>query len=73
MTVELQINNSISPDARFLGWAPSPCRVRLTNPSGMTGPSVDLQLTAKSAAGTGQVLFRTGPSGSFSSASAYRR
>ncbi len=36
MNVELQINNSASPRARFVSWAPSPCRIRVTNPSGAT-------------------------------------
>jgi tyrosinase len=66
MTVELQINNNTSPDARFFGWAPSPCRIRITNPSGTTGPSVNLQLTGKTAAGgDGQVVFRAGATGAF--------
>jgi len=34
MDVELQINNSASPNARFVSWAPSPCRIRVTNPAG---------------------------------------
>ena len=63
MTVELQINNSTSSDARFLGWVPSPCRIRVTNPSGMTGPSVNLQLVGNTAAGGGQVVFRSGAAG----------
>jgi tyrosinase len=64
MTVELQINNSTSPGARFLGWVPSPCRIRVTDPSGMTGASVKLQLASKTAGG-GQVVFRAGPNGAF--------
>ena len=34
MKVELQINNSISVRANYVGWAPSPCRIRVTNPVG---------------------------------------
>ena len=32
MNVELQITNSVSPRARFVTWAPSPCRMRVTDP-----------------------------------------
>jgi tyrosinase len=65
MIVELQINDSTSPDARFLGWTPSPCRIRVSNPSGTPGPSVNLQLTGNSAPGGGQVVFRPGATGAF--------
>src|SRR5262245_2202767 len=65
MDVELQINNSASPDARFVTWAPSPCRIRVTNPSGATSPSVNVKLTGASAAGGGTVVFRKGATGSF--------
>src|ERR1700688_1002228 len=65
MTIELQINNSTSHDARVLGWGPSPCRIRLTNPSGTAGPSVDLQMTGKTASGGGRVVFRAGATGVF--------
>jgi tyrosinase len=67
MDVELQINNSTSPDARFISWAPSPCRVRVTNPSGITSSTVNVQITGKSASGGGAVVFRTGTAGAFSS------
>jgi tyrosinase len=67
MDVELQINNSTSPAARFVSWAPSPCRIRVTNPSGPASPTVNLQLTATSAASAGAVVFRSGISGAFSS------
>jgi tyrosinase len=65
MNVELQIHDSTSPDARFLGWVPSPCRIRVTDPSGTTGPSVNLQITGNTAAGGGQVVLRTGTTGAF--------
>jgi len=51
MDVELQINNSASPAARFVTWAPSPCRIRVTNPSGVSTPTVSIGITATSAAG----------------------
>jgi tyrosinase len=60
MKVELQINNSISPRARFVGWAPAPCRIRVTDPVGALGPSVSVQLRSVSAAGGGAVRFRAG-------------
>lgn len=66
MEVELHINNSKSARARFVAWAPSPCRIRVTNPSGATGPTVSLAITGRSAAGGGVVVFRKGATGSFS-------
>jgi tyrosinase len=66
MEVQLQINNSTSARARFVTWAPSPCRIRVTNPSGAVGPTVSLTVTGRSAAGGGAVVFRKGTSGSFS-------
>ena len=66
MNVELQINNSPSPGARFLSWAPSPCRIRVTNPSGVTSPTVNLTITGSSGAGGGAVVFRRGATGGFS-------
>jgi len=67
MNVELQINNSAAPAARFVSWAPSPCRIRVTNPSGASSPTVNMKITAASAAGGGAVGFRSGTTGSFSS------
>jgi tyrosinase len=64
MKVELQINNAISPGARFVGWSPSPCRIRVTNPTGATTPMVKIQLKSVSAVSAGAVVFRkvtTGP------------
>jgi tyrosinase len=66
MNVELQINNSVGPGARFVSWAPSPCRIRVTNPSGATSPTVNVQITAASVASGGAVVFRSGTTGSFS-------
>lgn len=66
MNVELQINNSTSAGARFVAWAPSPCRIRVTNPSGILTPSVSVVLTGRSAAGGGAIVFRRGTTGSFS-------
>jgi tyrosinase len=66
MRVELQINNSASANARFLTWAPSPCRIRVTDATGATGPTATIRLSGASAAGGGVVVFRAGTSGSFS-------
>jgi len=66
MNVELQINNSTSPTARFVSWAPSPCRIRMTNPSGATSPSVNVRIAGSSAAGGGAVVFRRNTTGAFS-------
>jgi tyrosinase len=65
MNVELQINNNTNPNARFLGWAPSPCRLRITNPSGAVGPSTTLQITGTTQPGGGHVVFRTATRGAF--------
>ena len=67
MNVEIQINSSPSAAARFVTWAPSPCRIRVSNPSGATSPTVNVKISAASAAGGGGVVFRAGVSGSFSS------
>ena len=66
MKIEIQINNSVNPAARFVGWAPSPCRIRITDPTGATTPVVAVQLRSASAATGGAVVFRAGTTGSFS-------
>src|SRR5258708_34871289 len=66
MTVELQINNSMDPKAQFVTWAPSPCRIRVTNPSGATTPTVNVQIAGISVATGGAVVFRAGSTGAFS-------
>ena len=65
MDVELQINNSPNPKARFVSWVPSPCRIRVTNPLGAPSPIVGLKITGVSAAGGGAVVFRSGATGAF--------
>jgi tyrosinase len=67
MTVELQINNSVNPRAQFVSWVPSPCRLRVTNPSGAPSPFVNVQLTGRSVPGGGAVVFRRNTTGPFSS------
>lgn len=66
MTVELQINNSVDPRARFVSWAPSPCRIRVTDPSDASSPTVQVQITGSSVTGGGAVVFRSGTTGQFS-------
>lgn len=66
MKVELQINNSTSSNARFVGWAPSPCRIRVTNPTGAFPRLVKIQLRSSSTSGGGAVVFRKGTTGAFS-------
>ena len=72
MNVELQINDSSSPNAGFVGWAPSPCRIRVTNPARLPLPApplppirVRVRLRSVSAAGAGAVVFRSGTTGAF--------
>jgi tyrosinase len=66
MRVELEINNSANAAARFVSWVPSPCRIRMTDPSGATSPTVNLRINATSSANGGEVVFRSGMTGSFS-------
>ena len=66
MNVELQINNSVNPGARFVSWAPSACRIRVTNPSGATSPTTSVRITGRSVASAGAVVFRTSTTGPFS-------
>src|SRR5215510_11780313 len=68
MNVELQINNSTSTRARFVSWVPSPCRIRITNPSGASSShGMNIKLSSVSAASGGAVVFRKGTTGAFSS------
>src|SRR5689334_11876962 len=65
MDIELQVNNSTSPRARFISWVPSPCRILVTNPSGSTGATVNVKISGKSAANGGAVVFGTKETGPF--------
>jgi tyrosinase len=65
MTADLEINNSANARARYLTWFPSPCRIRLTDASGATGP-VNVTLTGRSTATGGVVRFRTTQAGAAS-------
>jgi tyrosinase len=66
MNVELQINSSVNANARYVTWAPSTCRIRVTDPAGATTPTVAVRLTSSSAASAGAVGFRAATTGAFS-------
>jgi tyrosinase len=63
MRVEIQINNSTSPAARYVAWAPAPCRIRMTDPTGATQAVVPVQIRSASAATGGSLVFRSGTTG----------
>lgn len=58
MKVEVQINNTTNANGRFVGWSPSPCRIRITDPTGALTPTVTVQLGAVSTATGGAIMFR---------------
>ena len=58
MTVELHINNSADVNARYVSWAPSPCRIRLTDASGSPTPVV-VKISSTSTTTGGGVVFQT--------------
>jgi tyrosinase len=66
MEVELQINNSAEANARFVTWAPSPCRIRMTDPAGTTTDPVNIRLTSVSGATGGTVRFSEESTGPYS-------
>ena len=71
MNVELQINDSSDPNSGFVGWAPSPCRIRVTNPAGVPIPGPAPPRLRQGAAGVrvrGErraAVFRSGTTGAF--------
>lgn len=66
MDVEIQINNSPNANARFVTWAPAPCRIRITNPAGAQGQgSPPIKVSAKTTANGGALVFRKGTTGAF--------
>lgn len=66
MDVEIQINNSPNANARFLTWAPTRCRIRITNPSGAQGQGQPpIRVSARTTANSGSVVFRAGTTGAF--------
>lgn len=68
MNVEIQINNNPRPEARFVSWAPSQCRIRVTNPAGSQGQATpNIRITGRSTTTGGAVVFRRGATGQFAS------
>jgi tyrosinase len=66
MQAEIQINNSTNATARYVGWAPSPCRVRITNPAGAPAVQLQVRLGARTKAGGGAVAFAAQAGGPYS-------
>ena len=68
MDVEIQINNSANANARFVTWAPAPCRIRITNPAGSQGQGTpNIRISGRSTTTGGAVVFRRGTTGGFNS------
>ena len=67
MQVELSLNNSSSPTARYLTWSPTPLRLRLTDVPPLPAPPIGAALAVtlraeRSGPTSGDLLFRaTGP------------
>jgi tyrosinase len=54
MAIEIKINNSLSPDARYISYAPSPCEIRQTP----AASALKVKLSSKAAkAGGGHAVF----------------
>src|SRR5690349_1390329 len=68
MDIELEINNSTAPEARFVNWSPAPCRSRVTDPAGANAPTVSVTIAGVSAANGGAIRFRSGTTGAFANA-----
>lgn len=66
MNIVIEVNNATNPNGRFVSWIPTPCRVRVTDPSGLTGSAVDVEISGRSTSTGGAVVFRKGLSGNFS-------
>src|SRR4051794_2896406 len=64
MIVEIQINNSLQPAGRYVTWAWSPCLARVSNPAGIPGTQVAIQLNQTALAGGGAIRFSNTASGS---------
>lgn len=60
MRAVIEVNNNADPRARYVGWAPSPARIRLVDPAGLPPlvPTVSVTLRSSAAAGAGRVRFR---------------
>jgi tyrosinase len=55
MQVEIEFNNSANPAARYITWAPSPCRIRVTNPAGAPAVQLQVRLSRRTTAGGGSI------------------
>lgn len=60
METVIAINNSGDPAARYIGWSPIACSIRLIDPGAVPGPVI-VTLRNQNPAIGGQVLFRAGP------------
>ena len=63
MAIELEINDSAAPAVRYVGWAPSPCSIRLTPAGGAAAP-LAVVLRNKPGGAGGQVVFYATPTAS---------
>lgn len=66
MKVDIDINNSTAIAARFVSWASSPCRIRVTDPAGIPGATVPVRLDRQGPAAGGVIEFSTVATGPFS-------
>jgi tyrosinase len=66
MQVGIEINNSSSSNARYVTWAPSGCRIRVTNPVGLIGPQAQVTLSRVVSAAGGSIEFSKTATGPFS-------
>ncbi|MBI2687319.1 MAG: tyrosinase family protein [Acidobacteria bacterium] len=66
MNLEIQINNSTLPNARYVTWSPSPCRIRVTDPTGITGATVPVRLDRQGPATGGVIEFANTAGGPYS-------
>jgi tyrosinase len=65
MQVELLINDSADPRSNYLSWTPSPCKIRLSDPTGAPGPGpVTVKLKGIVTASGGDVRFLKTATGS---------
>jgi len=63
MKVEIEINDSPQAAARYLTWAWSPCRIRVTDPAGITGTSAAVRLDQTALSGGGSIRFASTATG----------
>lgn len=60
MRTEIIINGSDAPDANYVPWTPAPCRIRLLEAGGLTGP-ITVTLRNGDPSCGGQFVFYTAP------------